>query len=164
MHRLSVFIIYLLALLPLAGSARNLLGRWPAHTPQTIDATELSFHFQHRYAVAQKDRKRLLTRIIEVLDEGRILGPLPYISYTRASDHAIVFATDFRNSADSVACLITVDPSAERDRYVIFSVSTAIKPHLLTDRLNGTEREQESEHSAAKAIAIAIFQGLSRDY
>jgi len=151
-------------MLPSAGTARNLSGRSVARNQANSAAdTESAFHFKHRYAVEKKDRNRLLTRIMQVLDEDAGLGPLPYVYYVRASDQEVIFETDYRDSADSIACLITVDPSADRDRYVIFSISTAVKPHLRTDGAIGLEREERSESLTASEIATAIFEGLGRN-
>jgi len=125
-------------------------------------ATERIFHFQHRYALQQKERSRLLETIRQVLEEGSVFGPRQYVQYVRKYDQATMFATEFGASSDSVACLIEVDSSGERDRYLSFSISTAVKAHLRIDRAAGEEQENQAESLIANKVEAAIFQALDR--
>lgn len=156
---LVVVFTWLLQPCALAGSPGLDRQKW-LHKEASGDAYsgERVFRFQHRYAVELKNRAEFLSRIRQILEEGSILGSRPYVEYLRKYDQTTVFTTEFGASADSVACMIEVDASGERDRYVVFSISTAVKPHLRPDRDLDEERDQQLEDLVARDIELAIVQ------
>jgi hypothetical protein len=69
--------------------------------------------------------------IRRVLSDGILATGRTYTEYRRAWDGASVFTTGFSDQATDVACLIEVELTGEADRYAVFSVSTAVRPHLI---------------------------------
>jgi hypothetical protein len=123
---------------------------------------EWVFHFQRRYAVEKQDRSLFIEKIRHIIEDGSVLGARPYIEYVRSYDQVTVFVTGFDGSSGSVASMIEVEASGDRDRYLVFSISTAVKPHLLTERVSDDRRDNDPGKLVVRKMEAAIFEPLGQ--